>query len=296
MHGIRAFGALIALAVLCVGAAHAEPLPFGLGQRTIDIDGTPIEVYTYKPEGYSDGPLLVTFHGLGRHIEPYLDAAKSIADRHGMLVVLPLFDRKRFPYWRYQGLGIARQSRRVASGPLPVKPRSEWTSELIVKLIDRIRADEGSPNVDYYLMGHSAGGQIANRLAAFTPNHAKRIVVTNPSSYVAATRLARFPYGFGDLPAELSDDAALRRYLAQPITIFLGTADVLSRDLDVLPPAMRQGSTRHERGLNVFRAAQALARENGWPFNWSLVEVPDVGHDVQRMFRSPQSSAALFGK
>ncbi|MDH5537535.1 MAG: hypothetical protein OEZ08_18445 [Betaproteobacteria bacterium] len=283
------------LALLWATTAPATPLPAGDGRRTIDLDGTPVELYTYKPANYAGGPLLVSFHGLSRNVIAYREATKAIANKRGLLVVLPLFDRERFPYWRYQALGITRTSRNVTEGPIAVEPESAWTAALILRLIGRVLADEGRPDLDYYLIGHSAGGQIANRLAAFAPHGAKRIVIANPSSYVQPTRDARFPYGFGDLPETMNGEIAIRRYLAQPITLLVGPADVHDKDLDVRPAAMRQGATRHERARNIFNAAREVARANGWPFNWQLIEVPDVGHDAQRMYASPQALAALFG-
>jgi hypothetical protein len=110
------------------------------------------------------------------------------------------------------------------------------------------------------------------------------------------TRQARFPYGFGDLPQNMADESAVRRYLAQPITILVGTADLGTGNLDLLPPAMQQGATRYERGRNAFHAAQDLARDKGWEFNWRLIEVPGVGHDARGMYHSPQAEAALFGR
>jgi pimeloyl-ACP methyl ester carboxylesterase len=213
-----------------------------------------------------------------------------------MLLVMPLFDRQRFPYWRYQALGITRTSRKIPSGPIAVEPPAQWTGTLILKLIDHVRNDEGRPALDYYLIGHSAGAQIVNRFAALVPNGARRIVIANPSSYMRPTRQARFPYGFGDLPQNMADESAVRRYLAQPITILVGTADLGTGNLDLLPPAMQQGATRYERGRNAFHAAQDLARDKGWEFNWRLIEVPGVGHDARGMYHSPQAEAALFGR
>lgn len=275
-------------------AGLASPLPTGESQRDFIVADTVIEVHAYKPAAYRGGPLLVSFHGLSRNLERYLSAAKPIAERHGMLLVVPLFDRARFPYWRYQGLGITRQNRRVTSGPIPVEPRETWTSTLVTGLIDEVRRLEGNPGLDYYLIGHSAGGQIANRMAAFGAHFARRIVVANPSSYVQPTLTARFPYGFAALPQSLSNDDALRRYLAQPMTILVGTDDVLSKSLDMRPAAMAQGATRYERARSVFDMAQALARARGWTFNWRLVEVQGVGHDVEAMYGGKQVDMALF--
>jgi poly(3-hydroxybutyrate) depolymerase len=295
---MRRVNHLICRAALALWSAAciAAPIPIGESQRDVTVADAVIEVHAYKPQTYRGGPLLVTFHGLSRHTERYLAAAKPIADRHAMLLVSPLLDRERFPYWRYQGLGITRQSRRVTSGPIPVEPAEAWTSRLVVQLIDEVRRAEGNPTLDYYLLGHSAGGQMANQMAAFAVHDAKRVVVANPSSYVQPTRAARFPYGFGALPDPMSTDAMLQRYLAQPLTILAGTADILSKNLDVRPPAMAQGATRYERARNVFDHARGVARERGWKFNWRLVEVPGIGHDVKGMYGSSQADLALFGK
>lgn len=293
MHPFGPFLCPLIFTLSCTAAA-ASPLPAGESRRDLVIADMVMEIHSYKPAGYHGGPLLVSFHGLSRDIPRYRAAAKPIADRRGMLLVIPLFDRARFPYWRYQGLGITRQNRRVTTGPILVEPPETWTSGLITRVIEEIREAEGNPDLDYYVMGHSAGGQIANRIAAFAAHSARQIVVANPSSHVQPTRAARFPYGFGALPVQLSDDAMLQRYLAQPMTIPAGTADILDKNLDVRPAAMAQGATRHERARNVFNMGQTVARERGWKFNWRLVEVPDVGHDVEAMYHSPQVDFALF--
>ena len=161
-------------------------------------------------------------------------------------------------------------------------------------IIDSVRAAEGRPDLGYSLIGHSAGGQTLSRFAAFVPHAAKHIVIANPSTYLWPSRDERFPYGFGGLPSTLSDDAALRRYLAQPVIILLGTADVeRGADLNVREGAERQGYNRLERGRNAFRATQQLALQRGWAFNWKLLEVQDVGHSARRMLGSTQAQAAL---
>jgi len=283
------------MVALAVTTATAAPLPVGESAREVVVANTVIQVHAYKPAGYRGGPLLVSFHGLSRNVERYLSAARPVAERHGMLLVMPLFDRARFPFWRYQGLGITRQNRRVTSGPIPVEPQETWTSTLITGLIEEIRRLEGNPGLDYYFIGHSAGGQIVNRMAAFGAHAARQFVVANPSSFVAPTRTARFPYGFGALPEAMLTDDALRRYLARPMTILAGTDDMLDDNLDTRPAAMAQGATRYERAQNVFSTAQSLARARGWAFNWRLVEVRDVGHDVGAMYGGNEINIALFG-
>jgi poly(3-hydroxybutyrate) depolymerase len=275
-------------------ASHAAPFPAGSAQRTIDVAGTPVEIHSYKPAAYAGGPLLVSLHGLSRNADGYRDYTAPLADRSGMLVIAPRFDRERFPTWRYQTGGMVRGENRVAAGDMPIEPVESWTGPLILKIVEAVRALEGRPELPYYLIGHSAGGQALSRLAAFVPNSARRIVIANPSTHVWPTRTERFPFGFGGLPATLSDDAALRRYLAQPVTLLLGAADVnRDRNLNVTEGAERQGPNRYERGMNLFRAARKVAADAGWEFNWRLVEVPGTGHSARRMYESPQAAAAF---
>lgn len=282
--------------LLCVAlAGRSEPIPTGSGQRTLDVAGTAIELYTYKPANYAGGPLLLSLHGTNRNADGYRDYTKPLADRFGLLIVAPKFDSGRFPVWRYQNGGIARASGKADTKAVTVSPESQWTGQVFLRIIEAVSADEGRPGLPYYLIGHSAGGQTLSRFAAFVSNKAQRIVIANPSTYVWPTRDAGFPYGFGGLPERLSSDDAIRRYLAQPVILLLGTADINhDRNLVVTEGAMRQGANRYERGLNAFREARNLAQEKGWEFNWRLVEVPGVGHNARRMYASPQAEAALF--
>ena len=130
----------------------------------------------------------------------------------------------------------------------------------------------------YFIIGHYAGGQILTRITAFMPGDAHRIIAANPGSLLFPTRDQSYPYGFGGLPSELSGDEQIQAYLAAPLTLYLGTADLLDKDLDLGEAAMHQGKTRLERGLACFAMAQTLAKQRGWPFHWHLVEAPNLGH------------------
>jgi alpha-beta hydrolase superfamily lysophospholipase len=264
----------------------ANPIPVGPDERTLRVGTHKLRVFTYKPENYRGGPLLVVFHGMKRNADDYRDFAISIADRFGMVVAAPKFDLKTYPILRYQRGGIVDRA--------GLLPRSRWTTTASLALVDVLRGDEGKPGLDYYLLGHSAGGQIVGRLAAFSPNKARRIVVANPSSWVFPDGEVPFPHGFGGRTASLAVTAAIKRYLALPITVYLGTADIKRSMLENTRGARAQGRTRFERGRNFFKAGQALAKEKGWKFNWRLVTVPGIGHDGAGMFASSRIKQALF--
>jgi poly(3-hydroxybutyrate) depolymerase len=277
---------LLLLAALPGGALQSEPLPAGKSRFTVTTTPVPIEVFAYRPAHYVDGPLLVVMHGLNCNAEDYRNYAIPLADRCGALVIAPLFDTNRFPSEAYQRGGILKKGQ--------PQPREQWTFSYLPQLVAAVRAREGKTNLPYYLIGHSAGGQFLTRLAAFAPGDAQRIVAGNPGSHLFPTRDLPFQYGFGELPPELGDDAAIQRYLAAPLTLFLGTADTGSKNLDETATAMKQGATRIERGRRCYEMARELAAKRGWKFGWSVVEAPGIGHDAAKLFAHPLAEKALL--
>src|SRR5262245_40387635 len=88
-HAMRDAGSIPpAVALLsCLLAAlpvAAEPIPLGSGRQTIDVGGTRLTVFTYRPT-CPDPSLLVVFHGIARNAADYRDYARSLADRDCLL-------------------------------------------------------------------------------------------------------------------------------------------------------------------------------------------------------------------
>lgn len=279
-------GKMAVAAGVAITSDAAGPVPAGKGRLLIASRGRDLELFTYRPETYRDGPLVVVLHGLHRNAADYRDHAVTLGDRFGALVVVPRFSREEFPAEAYQRGGVT-----LKGEP---RPAEDWTFQHIGEIVARIRGRERRPDLPCYLIGHSAGGQFLNRLAAFIPGDARRIVSANPGSLIFPTRELPFPYGFGGLPEAWSDDERIRRYLAAPLTLYLGTADVEGGNLDLSDEAMRQGKNRRERGRACFSMAEALAREKGWPFGWTLVEAEGVGHSSAAMFAHEIAGEALF--
>ena len=277
---------LVLLTFLC-DRAPAAPLPQGKSRFTLSARGKRIEVFTFRPASYANGPLIVVMHGLERDAEPYLEKAIVLAERFKGIVVAPRFDVEQFPSEAYQRGGILRGG--VA------QPKEEWTFQFITEVVTEVRKREARPAMPYSLIGHSAGAQFLMRLAAFDPGSAERIVISNPGSLVFPTREMPFQYGFGGLPAELSSDGVIKRFLAAPVTLYLGMSDTGSKNLDVSEKAMKQGATRIARGRACYESARKLAAQNRWPFNWKLVEVHGVGHDSKKMFENALVENAFAG-
>ena len=264
--------------------ALADPIPNGPGEQTVMLGEQRFVVFTYRPEGCGEPRLLLLFHGNGG-VPRYRNYAQPLADKACMIVIAPRFDKRRFSGARYQRGGMA------AKGKL--RPQSEWTINVVAALADWAQKETGIE--DYSILGHSAGGQFVSRVAAFLPTQAKRVVIANPSTHVMPSLDIDAPYGLGGVYSGEAAQDALRRYLAQPVTIYLGDADIEVDDPDFNKgrEAMAQGRTRLERGLNTFAAGKQAAAANGWPFNWRLVRAPGIGHKGAKMFAAPQAIEAL---
>jgi hypothetical protein len=175
MSRAKGIAAAVTIAACWFGLARAlaDPIAMGSGRQTVDLDGIRLKVFTYRPDGCADLSLLLVFHGNARDADRYRDDARALADKNCLLVVAPLLDRRTFPLWRYQHGGVVRDG--VVQDP------RDWTGRLVPALVDWVRTQEGRP-LAYSLLGHSAGAQFLDRLAAFVPTEARRIVVANPGA------------------------------------------------------------------------------------------------------------------
>ena len=271
--------------VLC---ANAAPIPTGLSRMEVGTGTNAITVFTYKPKDYTGGPLVMVFHGVLRNAEDYCHSGIPLAERYHVLIAAPMFTTNQYDNEEYQRGGVIEKG--------VVQPREKWTYSRLPAIVDAIRQSEGKTNLPYFFIGHSGGAQFLMRLAALYPMEAKRIVACNPGSDLFPRRDWKFGYGFGGLTPELSDDAALQRYLAAPLTLCLGLDDVDPHhpELDRSAAAEKEGAYRLARGRACFEFAQKLAQEHGWQFNWRKIEVPGIAHDGKAMLAAKPVQTALF--
>ena len=246
-----------------------------------------IKVFAHRPASYQDGPLLVLFHGASRNAKGYRDGARKLAEKLGMLLVVPEFDRTRFDVAAYQEGGVMRDGK--------VLPEEEWTFNYLRPLLGQVFEREGH-KLPYYLVGHSAGAQFLGRMAALYPNEAQRMILANPGSLMFPDRAQDYPYGFGGLPEAMASDEAIKEYLAAPLTLYLGTADTGRKNLSTGKEAMKQGATRIERGRNFYRAGGQLAKSQDWSFAWKRIEAEGLDHGSGPMWEHVQCRLAITGE
>jgi hypothetical protein len=147
----------------------------------------------------------------------------------------------------------------------------------------------------YGLFGHSAGGQFVHRMLSFGYRDRVAMAVSaNAGTYAMPDLGIAWPFGLGEAGLDLD---ALQSVLEFPLVVMTGTNDTKTtgRYFPKGPRSMRQGGTRHERAHNYVRAGHSAAEALGARCTWTVINVPNVGHDGEQMSlaAAPVIAAAL---
>jgi poly(3-hydroxybutyrate) depolymerase len=238
----------------------------------------PLTLHSARPRAWdADTPVLFVHHGVGRNGAAYRDYWLRVVDDLRLFVVAIEFSEEHFPDYLWYHFGNRHDE---AGSP---NPREKWTYGIDERLFAALR-EQGLTNQQRYgLFGHSAGGQFVHRMLSFGyRDHVAVAVSANAGTYAMPSLQTAWPFGLGE--TEL-DTQALGRLLEFPITVMTGTQDIKTtgRYFPKGPRSMRQGATRHERAHNYVRAGHEAAEALGTRCAWTVINVPDVGHDGERM-------------
>ena len=246
--------------------------------------GKPMRVYTYRPRACdSSCPMVIVLHGQARNASAYRDYWELAADRYKVLIVAPEFRKDDWDDEAYYlgGFGKAAPNKTVFA--------------TIEHLFDEMRVDQKT----YVLFGHSAGAQVAHRMALLWPdNRASAIVAANAGWYtVPELRKEKvdnpFPYSLVNTPIS---DGELRAALARRVVVMASESDndADAGNLDKSGGAMKQGETRVDRAESVIKVATAAAADRGVKLGWELIEVPGAKQDGGSM--SEAAAHSLYEK
>jgi poly(3-hydroxybutyrate) depolymerase len=238
----------------------------------------PLMLHSARPQAWdADTPVLFVHHGVGRNGAAYRDYWLRVVDDIGVFVVAVEFSEEHFPDYLWYHFG-----NRHDEGGAP-NPREQWTYGIDERLFAALREQGLTNRRRYGLFGHSAGGQFVHRMLSFGyRDHVAVAVSANAGTYAMPDLDTAWPFGLGE--TEL-DPHALGRLLEFPITVMTGTQDIKTtgRYFPKGPRSMRQGATRHERAHNYVRSGHEAAEALGTRCAWTVINVPDVGHDGERM-------------
>ncbi|MFM9942652.1 MAG: hypothetical protein ACKVP7_24510 [Hyphomicrobiaceae bacterium] len=224
--------------------------------------------------------ITVALHGVDRAAAAFRDVMAARAERNGQLIFVPEFDLQQFPDVHAYNFGGVR-------APPPdnsVRAREQWTFGIVDRLFTYLRTSIGTEQTAFSLFGLSAGAQFVLRYMALSEAPlVERAIAANSGIYMLPDMGLDYPTGIGGIGL---GEAALRRYLARPLTILIGEndADPDAFDLPRGEIAQAQGPHRLARAQWHMAHCGDLARSLGVELGWRYEIVPGAGHVSQAMF------------
>ena len=298
------FVMLTLLAIL--SACGPEPVPEppisrepGLLAEAEDTFGT---FYTYVPTTVPEKPeILVLVHGTPQEGETAESSAEFLAtawidfaEKQGLLLITPTFNQEDFS---------SRLGDHARSGYRGLFGREVGADEWVLRLVGAYREAFGSADEQFYLYGHSAGGQFTGRFLVTHPEALKAAVITSAATYPQPTTEVAWPFGRGELHADVEWDPETvqqvdvvpdkETWLAAtqvPLTVIVGLNDTGELPESLIPG--QKGTNRYVIARNWVQDMAAFAAANGLESRFRLELVPGIGHSMTGLL--PYSQEALF--
>ena len=243
----------------------AQPVPVS-GLRAHKSEGAELDYFLYVPQtATADSPLMVTIHGIERMALQHAVRFAPLAERHGAIVLAPLFCKARAP--RYQ---------RLERGP-----NGDCPMTALELTVDHVQRATGLAPAPLRLFGYSGGAQFAMRYAMVGALPVARLALAAPGWFTMPDTQQPFPYGLGNAPVLEGRATDLTRLLSIPVMLAVGDEDT-RRDKSLNRSALveaSQGKTRLERAHRWYAAITAVARAQGLPQMMQLKLLPGAGHD-----------------
>lgn len=251
-----------------------------------------LRLFYYVPESKGDKmPVVMVFHGIERNAIEYRDALIAKAEAAGFILVVPEFSEEVFPGSNAYALGDM-----YPDGELPkvdsLRPSKAWSFSIVPRILQFVRMKAPAAGTQVYAIGHSGGAQFLHRTLLFLPDFkVDAAVVSAAGWYTLPDKQVNFPYGTGLTPADSIYHAA---FFQRKILVQVGMNDnnPNSSTLRHTPESDAQGLHRLARAQYFYNRCADLAGQSGKPFNWSLHQIPGLGHDFTQAIN--RSADLLF--
>lgn len=235
------------------------------------------EWFSYHPASAgSSPPILVFVHGISRRAAEYAYRLRDEADRHGVVIVAPLFRKQ--AYGQYQQV---------------VDPATGVRADTALLEILGCVADQTDADLHrVYLAGVSGGAQFAHRFAWMHPDRLVALGVLAAGWYTWPDTTLPYPMGLQGLPSGRETETAAFDNL--PVDVIVGDCDI-ARDRSVrTDPAIDrlQGRNRLERARNW--TAAITAQRGAGAAAARLTLVPDAEHGLGEAFAEGGLDRLLF--
>lgn len=220
-------------------------------------------------------PLLIAVHGSERdHVETR-DAFRSLADRHSLNVIAPLFPKNVSEPGYSDGYKFLQET------------GIDYVV-LIDAMIAQFAAMQGRAPSALYLFGFSGGAQFAERYALFDGAKLDGLLLAAPGSVTLLDETIEWWPGLSQAEQIIGRKPDLAAFLKLPIVVLVGSQD-LSPGLDRNDPTQKHGSVHaglagNSRVDKARALHRSIASSGG---NCRYVEVEGAAHKL-----NPNADAA----
>jgi acetyl esterase/lipase len=179
--------------------------------------------------------------------------------------------------------------------------REIGADEWVLRLVKGHQQQLGSANEQFYLYGHSAGGQFTARFLVTHPESVKKAVITAAATYPQPNTEVAWPFGMGELHKDIEwDEDTVRqvdiepdkqKWLAAtqvPLTVIVGLNDMAG-----LPPSLIPGQRGNNRLLiaqNWIEDMATFAEENGLTSHFTFDIIAGKGHTMSGLLAFSQEA------
>lgn len=300
-------GSIIAIFIILIvseSACISTPLPeppiaINPGQLTRgdDVFGT---FYTYVPTTAPEYPeILLLVHGTPPEDETaeadaeyYITNWIDFSQKYGYVLIAPAFNQEDFS---------SRRGDHALSGYRGLFGREIGADEWVLRLVKAYQQAFGMADEEFYLYGHSAGGQFAARFLVTHPETVKKAVITSAATYPQPTIEVAWPFGMGELHTDIEWDTATvkhvdivpdkQKWLAAsqvPLTVIVGLNDTAELPSALIPG--QKGKNRYVIARNWVQDMAAFAEVNGLESRFNLEIIPGQGHSMSGLISYSQGA------
>lgn len=246
------------------------------------IDGmSQMTYFAYIPsQGVDVTKVLFSIHGISRNAEEHIQGLIPQAEKHGAVIIAPLFLKTRFP--RYQQLGTSINLERADMAFHHVlQDAQEWLNIATTPM---------------RLFGFSGGGQFLHRYAMFYPQRVARMALAAPGWYTFPDPDRKYPFGIKSTKEWPNLKFAMEKFLQIPTLVMVGDEDDLrDKDLNKIREIDSfQGFNRIERAERWTAAAQALGRAYDISTDFRLENIPNASHAYESYLSHPPFAEKIF--
>lgn len=271
---------LMMLLLLSSVPVGAQDIPEGSGSFSLNIQGTDMTLFSYRPPYSSpQTPIVFVLTGHNRNAEQYRDYWIEQAKQNDLTVIVPLFSQINYPGTEGYHLGHLQNAQHKPN----VKEYGSFS--VIERLFTHMQKQGMTQRQSYYLFGNSAGCQFAHRMLMFIPRaRVKAAVCAAAGWWTLPDKTIKWPYGLKHTPVMLTEKQ-LSEYFAKRILITVGELDndPNHKLLRRTPESMAQGDSRLSRAIHYYNAALKEAKRDGVPFNWYFTILTGAGHSGSKM-------------